>query len=208
MNNLAIQKSPLSSIQRLIPSAQKAYVALMMDTIARALVSASQVDGELKDEIAGFPADFIIQMIVLPNGSRFNLRVMADKTLIRLDNFEGKPDLSIKFKHLTHAFLVFSFQESTSRAFANDRMIADGEVSYAIRLVRCLNKLEALILPKPVAKLAVKRYPTLPLGEKVTKAAQIYAQVVSSYTDLIPIAAHRLNNHLNTSRVNKTGKGN
>jgi len=209
MNNLAIQKSPVSSIQRFIPAAQKAYVALMMDTIARALVYASQVDGELKAEIAEFPADFIIQMIVLPNGSRFNLRVQADKSLVRLDNFDGKPDLSVKFKHLSHAFLVFSFQESTSRAFANDRMIADGEVSYAIRLVRCLNKLEALILPKPVAKLAVKRYPTsLALSEKVTKAAQIYANVVTSYADLIPIAAHRLNNHLNTTRLNKTGKGN
>ncbi len=209
MNNLAIQKSPVSSIQRFIPAAQKAYVALMMDTIARALVYASQVDGELKAEIAEFPADFIIQMIVLPNGSRFNLRVQADKSLVRLDNFDGKPDLSVKFKHVSHAFLVFSFQESTSRAFANDRMIADGEVSYAIRLVRCLNKLEALILPKPVAKLAVKRYPTsLALSEKVTKAAQIYANVVTSYADLIPIAVHRLNNHLNTTRLNKTGKGN
>lgn len=209
MNNLAIQKSSVSPIQRLIPTAQKAYVALMMDTIARALISASQVDGELKDEVSGFPDNFILQMIVLPKGSSFTLQVQADKTLKRLDNFTGKPDLSVKFKHLTHAFLVFSFQESTSRAFANDRMIADGEVSYAIRLVRCLNKLESLILPKLVAELAVKRYPTsLALGEKVTKATQIYANVVSSYVDLIPKAAHRLNNHLNTSRLNKTGKGN
>jgi len=193
MNNLAIQKSP-SPIQRLIPTAQKAYVALMMDTIARALVFASQVDGELKNEFSGFPANFVIQMIVLPNGSHFNLQVQADKSLVRLDHFEGKPDLAVKFKHVSHAFLVFSFQESTSRAFANDRMIADGEVSYAIRLVRCLNKLEALILPKLVAELAVKRYPTsLALGEKVTKAAKIYANVVSSYTDLIP-------------RLNKTAK--
>jgi len=204
MNNLAIQKSPLSSLQQLIPSAQKAYVALMMDTIARALISASQVDGELKDEVSGFPTDFILQMIVLPKGSSFTLQVQADKSLRRLDNFTGKPDLSIKFKHLTHAFLVFSFQESTSRSFANDRMIADGEVSYAIRLVRCLNKLEVLILPKLVAELAVKRYPAnLSLAEKATKAAKIYADVVSSYVDLIPKAAQKLNQQMNNSRLNK-----
>jgi hypothetical protein len=46
----------------------------------------------------------------------------------------GKPDLTITFKHLTHAFLVFSFQESTAQAFANDRMIADGDVSSTISL--------------------------------------------------------------------------
>jgi hypothetical protein len=38
-------------------------------------------------------------------------------------------------------------------------MIADGDVSSAIRLVRCLNKMEALILPKLIASLAVKEYP-------------------------------------------------
>ena len=202
MNNPTTQSPALGAIQRLIPTAQKAYVALMMDTIARALVSASQVDGELKNEVAGFPADFTIQMMVMPNGSNFVLKVQADKSLKRLENFKGKPDLSVKFKHLTHAFLVFSFQESTSRAFANDRMIADGEVSYAIRLVRCLNKLEALILPKMIAELAVKRYPTnLNLNEKVAKAAQIYTQVVSSYVDLIP----KVTQIINTS-MNKTAK--
>jgi hypothetical protein len=204
MNNPTQSSTALGAVQRLIPTAQKAYVALMMDTIARALVSASQVDGELSEEIAGFPADFTLQMIVLPNGSSFTLQVQADKSLKRLDFFTGKPDLSVKFKHLAHAFLVFSFQESTSRAFANDRMIADGEVSYAIRLVRCLNKLEALILPKLVAELAVKRYPTnLTLTEKISKAAQIYASVAASYTDLIPLAAQLLNKSLNTSRLNK-----
>lgn len=204
MNNLATQKSTTASFQSLIPSAQKAYVALMIDTIARALISASKVDGELKDEVSGFPTDFIFQMIVLPKGSSFTLQVQADKSLKRLDNFTGKPDLSIKFKHLTHAFLVFSFQESTSRAFANDRMIVDGDVSFAIRLVRCLNKLEALILPKLVAELAVKRYPSsLSLAEKAGKAAKIYADVVSSYVDLIPKAAQKLNKQMNHSRVNK-----
>ncbi len=182
--------TPIASLQRLIPTAQKAYVALMMDTIARALVSASQVDGELRDEVAGFPADYIIQMMVLPNGPQFAIQVQADKSLIRLDPFDGKPDLSVKFKHLAHAFLVFSFQESTARAFANDRLIADGELGYAIRLVRCLNKLEVLILPKLVAELAVKRYPNdMTFMEKVAKASQIYASVVTSYKDLIPSAA-------------------
>ncbi len=196
--------TPIASLQRLIPKAQKAYVALMMDTIARALVSASQVDGELCDEMAGFPADYILQMIVLPNGPNFTIQVQADKSLKRLDNFKGKPDLSVKFKHLAHAFLVFTFQESTARAFANDRLVADGELSYAIRLVRCLNKLEVLILPKLVAELAVKRYPSnLTLTEKIVKASQIYASVVTSYKDLIPSATRLLNKTTNTSRLNK-----
>ena len=59
-------------------------------------------------------------------------------------------------------------------------MIADGDVSSAIRLVRCLNKMEALILPKLIASLAVKRYPAeLSFKEKFT--ANIYLKVAQSY---------------------------
>ena len=61
-------------------------------------------------------------------------------------------------------------------------MIADGDISYAIRLVRCLNKMEALILPKMVAQLAVKEYPSnLSLKEKLTEASSIYLKIAQSY---------------------------
>jgi hypothetical protein len=42
--------------------------------------------------------------------------------------------------------------------------------------------MEALILPKLVAELAVKRYPeNLSLNEKVSKAARIYALVAKNF---------------------------
>ncbi|MFU0510446.1 hypothetical protein ACMZ47_12520, partial [Acinetobacter baumannii] len=48
--------------------------------------------------------------------------------------------------------------------------------------VRCLNKMESLILPKLVASLAVKEYPTeLTLKEKFNQAANIYLKVAKSY---------------------------
>ena len=97
-----------------------------------------------------------------------------------VDSPIGKPDLTIRFKHMTHAFLVFSFQEGTAQAFANDRMVADGNVSHSIRLVRCLNRMETLILPKLVAARAVKRYDDVPLAEKLSKAIRIYGLVAKS----------------------------
>ena len=58
-------------------------------------------------------------------------------------------------------------------------MIADGDISFAIRLVRCLNKMESLILPKLLAELAVKQYPTeLSLKQKLTGAANIYLKLI------------------------------
>ena len=164
------------------PTLQFAYVKLMMDVVGRGLVMASQVDREVQEEVSKFPVGFILSMNVFPNGPAFIARVTEETQLELLPNYKGKPDLTITFKHLTHAFLVFSFQESTAQAFANDRMIADGDVSSAIRLVRCLNKMEALILPKLIASLAVKRYPAeLTLKEKFAGAKNIYLKVAKSY---------------------------
>lgn len=164
------------------PALQQAYVKLMMDVIGRGLVMASQVDEEIKKEVAQFPANFSLSMKVFPHGPAFIARVTEEKQLELVKSMDTAPDLTITFKHLHHAFLVFSFQESTSQAFAHDRMIADGDISYAIRLVRCLNKMEALILPKMVAQVAVKEYPSnLSLKEKLTEASSIYLKIAQSY---------------------------
>ena len=164
------------------PSLEMTYVKLMMDVISRGLVMASQVDSEIQQEIAQFPAGFRLSMNVFPHGPQFVLEVDAEHRLQLVKQLTEKPDLTITFKHLHHAFLVFSFQESTARSFANDRMIVDGDISYAIRLVRCLNKMEALILPKLIAELAVKQYPEqLSFKEKMTSAANIYLKLAQSY---------------------------
>ena len=170
------------SAQSVKPALEQAYVKIMMDVIGRGLVMASQVDDEVRYEISKFPVNFILSMDVFPHGASFKARVNEQHLLELVTTKEIKPDLTITFKHVHHAFLVFSFQESTAQAFANDRMIADGDLSYAIRLVRCLNKMEALILPKLVAQMAVKEYPQqLTLKEKLSNAANIYLKVAQSY---------------------------
>ncbi len=164
------------------PTMQLHYVRFMMDVIGRGLVMASQVDQEIQSELAQFPQNFVFAMKVFPQGPAFVAQVTAEHQLVLLQNHDIQPDLTIMFKHLQHAFLVFSFQESTAQAFAHNRMIADGDVASAIRLVRCLNKMEALILPKILAKHAVKQYPNdLGLKEKVTSASQIYFKIAQSY---------------------------
>ena len=50
------------------PALQQAYVKLMMDVIGRGLVMASQVDEEIKKEVAQFPANFSLSMKVFPHG--------------------------------------------------------------------------------------------------------------------------------------------
>lgn len=163
------------------PEAERLYVGLMMGVVGRGLVSTSHADAVVRKELSVFSAGYTFQMMVMPKGPAFTTEVQADGTLKLLKNFQGKPDLCVRFKHMSHAFLVLSFQEGTARAFANDRMFVDGEVSHAIRLVRCLSRMEVLILPKLVAERAVKRYPAIDMGEKMNLAMRIYGRVAANF---------------------------
>ena len=86
-------------------------------------------------------------------------------------------DMEIMFKHLQHAWLLYTFQEDTPTAFARNRILLDGEVSHATVFNRCLSRLMILILPRLLAKRAVKRYPDIALQEKLRLGAAIYLRI-------------------------------
>lgn len=160
---------------------KRRYVALMMDVIGRSLEAASQVDKVIRNEVAHLPDRLMFEMRVLPTGPALVMVKTEDGHLRYLGGrAPRKADVAVKFKHLQHAFLVFSFQESTARSFANDRVLLDGEIAYAMKLVRCLNRMESLILPKVIAERALKRYPELPLLQKLLGGGRVYSQVAKN----------------------------
>ncbi len=156
----------------------RSYVSLMMTVMGRGLISISRFDPTVKKETAGFPVGFRFEMVTLPDGPSVRLRLDLNREF-EADESSAKPDLSIQFKHLRHAFTVLSFQEGTVRAFANNRMVVDGDLAFAMRMVRILNRLQSIILPEAIARRAVKRYQPIPLGEKATGAMRIYGDVAA-----------------------------
>jgi hypothetical protein len=133
------------------------------------------------------PHGFLFEMKVMPNGANFIVEHLGNGRFRYHAKSPGRPlDLSIQFKHIEHAFLVLSFQEKTSVAFAHDRMLVDGDVGYAVRMTRILNRLEALILPRLVAERAVKQYPNdIPLPQKALSAARIYLKVAGNFVETV-----------------------
>ncbi len=160
--------------------AKSAYVSLMMGVIGRGLVAASQTDPEIRRELSAFPAGYRIRMQVFPNGVQFCAEIQADGTLKLIESDGRRATLGIFFKHIEHAFLVCSFQEGTAQAFANDRIFVDGELAHAVRLLRCLNRMEVLVLPKQIAERAVKRYPFIAITEKLPLAGRIYGRLLAN----------------------------
>ena len=49
--------------------------------------------------------------------------------------------------------------ESTCVATARNRIVVEGELKYALAMVRVMNLLEVYLLAKPITRLGVKRYP-------------------------------------------------
>lgn len=158
---------------------QFTYVRIMTWMIGRLLEAASQVDKKVRDEVAAFHNSFVFSMGSLPDGPVFAMQKMADGSLYCLrKNDTATADLIISFKHVKLAFLVFAFQEGTARSFANERILLDGEISHGMIIVRCLDRMESLVLPRFIAKRALKRYPPISLPEKLGLAFKIYLQFI------------------------------
>lgn len=164
-------------------SLKKDYVAVMMWFVGRAIQAAAAVDRDVKREFAELPERFTFDLCVMPQGPHMIVGKNR-KGFVRYLGWdpEGKTiDLTIKIKHLEAAILMFTFQESTTLATARNRLIVDGEVPHACAVVRVLDAVEVYLLPKMIAKLAVKRYPLWSPGRKYMGRVQIYLRALFSF---------------------------
>ncbi len=164
---------------------KRVYVAIMLWTVGKAIQVAAKVDKEVKEELARLPNNFTLRMMVAPEKA-FPLFFYAktlpafvvDKGLLfygiqmllhkdkegkikylGADPKGKKVDLNIVFKNIEAAWLVLSFQESIATAYMHDRFVVEGDLVHSLTFVRVLDIVEVFLLPKIIAKLAVKRYP-------------------------------------------------
>ena len=160
--------------------AKRLYVHFMLSFIGHGLAKGARVDNVIQKEIAVLPDGFTFVMGVAPAGPYLCMKKDGDD-IKRWPPFE-RPDVAIQFKHLAHAFTTLSFSEGTTDAFARERMIVDGDLPAAMKLVRCFERLEVLTLPKLIGYKIMRHYPDISLREKLSGALQIYLGVVVGLT--------------------------
>ncbi len=157
---------------------QRVYVSAMMKLIARLFKAGSEVDDEIIREVANLPEGYLFRMEVLPGSPAMMLQKREGVLHVLPENSPLEPDLRIAFKHISHAFLVFSFQEGTAQAYANERLILDGDPGLAMKVVRCLNRVQSVVLPKMIAEKAVKTLPDFTLMEKLNVSTKTYSKLL------------------------------
>jgi hypothetical protein len=140
---------------------KKAYVAIMLWVVGRAIQAAARADKDVKKEFEALPDDFTFALGVLPNGPWMVVGKEDGKVKYLGWNPDIKKlDLKLGVKGVEAAMLMFTFQESTALATSRNRLITSGELPYAMAFIRILDIVETYLLPKLIVKLAVKRYPT------------------------------------------------
>jgi hypothetical protein len=140
---------------------KRSYISIMLWFVGRAMQAAAKVDKGVKKEFETIPKGFRFSLGVSPGGPAMVMeKTLAGRVKYVGSKPKGKPlDLQIKIKHLEGAILLFTFQESTAVAVVRDRLVMEGDMPRVCTVVRILDMMAVLLLPKIVAELAVKRYP-------------------------------------------------
>lgn len=159
---------------------KRAYVGVFLWFTGRAIQAAAKVDREVKKELENLPENFTFSLGCLPDGPW--MVIGKEKGMVKyLGGNPGGRHLHVRLaiKNLDAAFLILSFQESTALATARSRLITDGEVPYALAVIRILDIVEVYLLPKIIASLAVKRYPSWwSLGRKLGGRIGVYTRTL------------------------------
>lgn len=137
--------------------------------LGRALQSLSKSDPFVQDEVRQWPKGFTLQMNILPEGSGsmtvqhtgggrlhyLGTRIPADQA-----------DVAIFIKNIESAFRMFTAQLGADVAYAQHAMIAKGDLSYTVSVVRVLNIVEAYLFPGFIARNIMKELPPIPFLRK------------------------------------------
>ena len=162
---------------------KRAYLNVNLWFMGRAIQAASRVDERVRKEFRAFPQTFTFALGVMPDGPYLVVRKRGKDSARYIGrSVDAQPvDLTLAFKHLEAGLLTFTFRENTPVATARDRLVVDGEVAYACSVVRILDIVQIYLLPKPIARLAVKRYPHWPLTGKLVNRSRIYWRSLIGY---------------------------
>lgn len=159
---------------------RRMYLNTMLWFLGRAVQAASRVDNEVQREFSSMPENYTFSLGAFPNGPHMVIgKDDTGRACYLGSNIEKQPvNLEMTLKSEALFFLLLSFQESTPVANSRDRMIVAGDVPQACAAVRILDIVQVYLLPKFIAKLAIKRYPRWTLKRHTIDRTKVYVRTI------------------------------
>lgn len=157
-----------------------AYIKFMLWFVGRAIQAAAKVDEEVKKEFEMLSEGFTLALTAAPDGPSMVVGKQPDGKVRYLGGSIDNRELDVKItlKSVEGLFQLFTFRESTPVANARDRLTVEGGLPEACASVRILDIVQVYLLPKQVAKLAIKRYPRWDLKRHTWKRTLVYVRTV------------------------------
>lgn len=138
--------------------------------VGRAMEAAAVLDKDVRSEVAGWKDPFTFLFKVLPNGPCMVMKKQGG--VLRYAGADPvEADLTVFFKNIEAAFLVFSAQIGSPQGYAEHRMALKGDASQAMSIIRCMEITQAYLFPKILASRALKRVPPMTLKRAGIRAA-------------------------------------
>lgn len=158
----------------------KSYLAFMLWFVGRAIQAAAKVDADVKREFDELPDGFSFSLGAAPDGPTMVVGKDENGKVKYMGWNSDGVDLNVKMtiKSIQALFVMFTFFESTPVANARDRLFVEGSLPEACAAVRVLDIVQVYLLPKPVAKLAIKRYPKWSLKRHTLSRSMVYLRTI------------------------------
>ena len=162
---------------------RRLYLAVMLWFVGRAIQAAARTDKAVGDEFSAMPEGYTFCLGAFPDGPWMVVGKTEQGRVKYLGaNKDKQPvNLELGLKSTAHLFTLFTFRESTPTANARDRLYVSGDIPEACAAVRILDMVQVYLLPKPVAKLAIKRYPRWSLKRHLFTRTRILIRTVLGY---------------------------
>lgn len=159
------------------------YLNIMLWFVGRAIQAAARQDPVVRREFEELPDGFAFTLTAAPDGP--SMVVGKDETG-RVKYLGRRPadhplNVKLTIKHMEGLFLLFTFRESTATATARDRLFVEGSLPEACAVVRILDIVQVYLLPKPVARLAIKRYPRWTFKRHTWDRAMVNLRAVTGF---------------------------
>ena len=162
---------------------KRLYLKLMLWFFGRAVQAAARADEGVKAEFAAMPKNYTFCLGAFPTGP-YMLVGKDEKGRVKYlgSSLKNKNiDLLMIFKSLHHLFMTFTFQESTPVANARDRLFVNGDIPQACAVVRIMDMIQVFLLPKFLAKLAIKRYPVWSFNRHSITRTLVYVRALTGF---------------------------
>ncbi|MGL1892619.1 MAG: hypothetical protein OCD02_13400 [Spirochaetaceae bacterium] len=107
--------------------------------------------------ISDFPENFTFSFGVWPSGPSVAFKRVSNR-LKQIPRNSLDLDMKVSLKSIEAAWYLLSFQEGTCQSEANGRLTVKGELPHSCTFIRLMDKVEILLLPRFIAKKAVKKW--------------------------------------------------